>query len=810
MFRKKLLAVVSTIALSLGLVAVTAAPASAHHSTISASVQCSSPTSATITWKVQNWNGGKTGKVVSSTNSLVPAGTLFASNEAQYFPQSISATGNYSLAVTMIWQEPNGSWANQTTNDGSIHVKTSDFKACEEDDTESKKVDICHVPPGNPDKYIAQNVSVASIFGQQGHDAHGPGVGDIIPPFSYVEKGVAKTYPGKNWTAYNQLFHAAGCDEPDVTPAAATFTDEICNPSGNGETITGSYTIPSTANVSYQVSINGATATTKTAGTYAVAAGTQVTVTPVAASGYDLVGDTGPWSHTFTSAGLCPENVTPAVATFTDEICNPAGTGTVSGSYTIPSTANVSYQVSINGATATTKAAGSYTVAAGTQVTVTPVAATGYTLVGDTGPWSRTFASAGACLDEVTPTAPTFQDDECTAEPGESTGASYTIPSTEGVKYQVYRLIGGWTTVAAGEHVYLSGGTVSLRAVALTGYELTGTTSWSHTFGPWAGLCLVDATPGASYELPQCVVDEPGTIADGSYTLDDVTGVIYFVKVGDGSWTKTAAGTYPVSAGTTVYIYAIGDVLNGYKIPGPLSQQDFGPWTFTAPEGECIVDAVPVDPTVTPQTCEVDEFDLGTLVSGWITIPASEGVQYLIDGTEYAAGDHQFEPGTYQVTAEALPGYELDGYPEGGWSLTIEESELCGDLVTFPLVTPTVTFAQIGCDAAGSYTLATVEGFSGAIVWTVVTGPNTDGTHAVASAQTVNVSAAPAEGYGFAFDQQTEWEFAFVAPAACGDLTTLALTGGAVTWGALNLAALAVGLGVVLVAVRRREVSGTE
>ncbi len=805
MFRKKLLAVVSTIALSLGLVAVTAGPALAHHNTINVSVACNTGEGGywKVTWTVTNSEGDKTEQITSSSDtSLVPVGTTIAAGATATFVEYYSSKPSADKTLTLTAQ-----WSNGVTNVDSKKLKKNDFSdGCIPDDTD-KKVDICHANNGVKE-YVSQNVSVSSIItGPNGHDSHAD---DIIPPFTYTELGVAKSYPGKNWTAYNQLYYAAGCDEPDVTPAAATFTDEICNPSGNGETITGSYTIPSTANVSYQVSINGETATTKTAGTYAVAAGTQVTVTPVAATGYTLVGDTGPWSHTFTSAGLCPENVTPAVATFTDEICNPAGTGTVSGSYTIPSTANVSYQVSINGETATTKTAGTYAVAAGTQVTVTPVAATGYTLVGDTGPWSHTFASAGACLDEVTPTAPTFQDDECTAEPGESSGASYTIPSTEGVKYQVYRLIGGWTTVAAGEHVYLSGATVSLRAVALTGYELTGTTSWSHTFGPWAGLCLVDATPGASYELPQCVVDEPGTIADGSYTLDDVTGVIYFVKIGDGTWTKTAAGTYPVSAGTTVYIYAIGDVLNGYKIPGPLSQQDFGPWTFTAPEGECIVDAVPVDPTVTPQTCEVDEFDLGTLVSGWITIPASEGVQYLIDGTEYAAGDHQFEPGTYQVTAEALPGYELDGYPEGGWSLTIEESELCGDLVTFPLVTPTVTFAQIGCDAAGSYTLATVEGFSGAIVWTVVTGPNTDGTHAVASAQTVNVSAAPAEGYGFAFDQQTEWEFAFVAPAACGDLTTLALTGGAVTWGALNLAALAVGLGVVLVAVRRREVSGTE
>lgn len=69
----------------------------------------------------------------------------------------------------------------------------------------------------------------------------------------------------------------------------------------------------------------------------------------------------------------------------------------------------------------------------------------------------------------VTATAPTFTD-----EPGTASD-TYTIPTKTGVEYLVD---GG--IVAAG--TYPGTGTVTVTAQATTGYELQGTSSWSHTY----------------------------------------------------------------------------------------------------------------------------------------------------------------------------------------------------------------------------------------------------------------------------------------------------------------------------------------
>jgi hypothetical protein len=56
--------------------------------------------------------------------------------------------------------------------------------------------------------------------------------------------------------------------------------------------------------------------------------------------------------------------------------------------------------------------------------------------------------------------------------------------------------------------------------------------------------------------------------------------------------------------------------------------------------------------------------------------------------------------------------------------------------------------------------------------------PNTEGTHSVATAGIVNITATPAEGFGVAGDAPLlEWSYEFKAAGNC-DLPTLPLTGG--------------------------------
>jgi hypothetical protein len=708
---KKFLAGLTTIVLSLGMVALTAGPASAHHNTISVSVSCNTGPEGywKVTWSVTNSESDKTETITSATDAaLVPIGTVIGAGATATFIEyyAVKPTANKTLTL-------GAQWSNGVTNSNSQTLNKNQFSSdCIPDDTD-KKVDVCHYDNGQGGKYTLNDISVSAVLNGSGHAAHDD---DIIPPFDYVEQGVAGHYDGKNWDAYGQWVYANGCSN----------------------------------------------------------------------------------------------EVTPTEPSFADEVCNPTTTGTISGSYTVPSSAHVTYQVAVNGGSAVTKAAGTYLASVGDQVTITPVADSGYTLTGDVGPWSHTFISAGVCDDEATPIEPTFQEDECTGEPGESTGSTYTIPSTTGVQYQV-RVFGVWTDKSAGTYPWVSGLTVQIRAVAESGYELTGTTSWSHEFDS-AAFCLEPVTPDASYIQPTCVDGEPGEISDGSYTLVAVTGVKYFVKVNGGSWTLTSPGTYPVSPGDTVKIQAVGDVVNGYYIPGPFNEQDFGPWTFAAPDGDCIVDAVPVDPTVAPQTCEEDEEGIGSYVDGSITIVASTGVNYFIDGTPVGAGTHSYGPGTYIVTAEPQDGYQLEGYPDGGWSLTVEEAEACGQLDEHGDVTPSVTFEQTTCSASGSYTLAVmIDDDPAGVIWTVSGGlPNTIGTHSVATAGTVTVTATAAAGFGLSGDQDgvIEWSFDFTTlPDDC--LPTLALTGAPVAVGLVGLWGVLTVVGVLLIVARRRqEVTG--
>jgi hypothetical protein len=604
---KKLLAGLTTIVLSLGMVALTAGPASAHHNTISVSVACNTGAEGywKVTWSVTNSEADKSETITSSTDtSLVPIGTVIAAGATATFIEYYSAIPSSDKTLTLGAQ-----WSNGVTNSNNGKLKKNDFSSdCIPDDTD-KKVDVCHYDSGQGGKYTLNDISVEAVLNGSGHAGHD---NDIIPPFDYVDDGVNGHYDGKNWDAYGQWVYANGCSN-EVTPTAPSFADAICT--GPGTYGQGSYTIPATAGVIYQVGSSASGPwTTTSAGTHPVAVGTHVFLQAIAETGYILQGTTA-WDGVIGSPSDCREPATASAGTFTDEVCNPTTTGTISGFYTVPSSAHVTYQVAVNGGAAVTAAAGDYPVSVGDEVTITPIADSGYTLTGDAGPWSHTFVSAGDC--------------------------------------------------------------------------------------------------------------------------DDV--------------------------------------------------------------------ATPVDPTVAPQTCVEDEEGNGSYVDGSITIAASTGVNYFIDGTPFGAGQHAFGPGTYTVTAEPQDGYQLEGYPDGGWSLTVTAAQACGQLDEHPPVKPTVAFTQLTCTANGSYTLGTEEGTPESVVWTVNGSPAADGTFVVSTAGTVTITAAPADGFGFDDPkQQTEWTFEFIAPSLC-DLTTLALTGAPVAAGVVGLWGVLTVVGVLLILSRQRQ-----
>jgi hypothetical protein len=130
-----------------------------------------------------------------------------------------------------------------------------------------------------------------------------------------------------------------------------------------------------------------------------------------------------------------------------------------------------------------------------------------------------------------------------------------------------------------------------------------------------------------------------------------------------------------------------------------------------------------------------------------------------------------------KVVAEAVSPHTIS--TPHVWEFTFTEPFRC-NLPDLGAVTPVVTFAQT-CSAGASYTLAIEGGVAGTVLFSLNGGPTTTtlGTFAVASPSSIVIVATPGPDSGFNGDPDAEVTFSkdFGATAACGDLTTLALTG---------------------------------
>jgi hypothetical protein len=668
---KKFLAGLTTIALSLGMVALTAGPASAHHNTINAVVSCNTGDEGTwkVTWSVTNSESDKNEEIIqSSDETLIPVGTEIKKGKTATFVEYFDAPTSKTLTLT-------GEWSNGVTQQNSGSVSSGQFSSdCLPDDTDDK-IEICHATASDSNPYTSPEVSKDSIIT---HDPNGHGThpDDIIPPFNYVKQGVSGSYPGQNWDAYGQAVYAAGCDKPTATPTAPTFTEAECLAAGQpGQA---SYVIPVTTGVKYTVQINGAGGFVDAiAGTYYVAGGTTVEVKAVALTGYKL-GTPNSWSKTF-AVKDCIVITTPAAATFSTLECVD-GVAT-QPSYTIPSTTGVTYTVQLNGAGGfVVKTAGTYPVAQGTQVEVVAVAQAGYSLTGQQQ-WSKTFGTVDC---RVTPTAPDFTAAVCTPDdrPGSYSDASYTIPATTGVQYQVrFAHSGPWTDIAAGTHSISAGGYVQVRAVATGAYVLTGTVKWTHDFDK--PDCLTDVIPTApSYEEAVCTGEQQ--VGSASFTIPDITGVKYQRATGPFTWVDVAPGVNQVVDGTLLALRAIP--LPGYEFPGAqvrLYGHLFDNFDLSK---DCLV---PTTPTSDPQECEGP----GEPSQASYTVPSDTGVRYeLWDGDSWetaTAGDYDVNSFPTIVKLRAVPKHGYSFLPSAVTEWTFEFTS-AGDCITSVPVQPVV------------------------------------------------------------------------------------------------------------------------
>tara|TARA_B100000513_G_scaffold185828_1_gene107204 strand:+ start:5000 stop:7168 length:2169 start_codon:yes stop_codon:yes gene_type:complete len=408
------------------------------------------------------------------------------------------------------------------------------------------------------------------------------------------------------------------------------------------------------------------------------------------------------------------------------------------------------------------------------------------------------------------PPAPTFTDSVCIGGTGDDTTGTFTLAALDGITYTAKIGSASYVTVAAGvaHEVPSPDGTTEVTIKAYRGSTLVG--EWSHSFSEPNEECYTEVTPIEPAISQAVCTGTPGEVSTAGYTLTAVTGVNYFVKVNGGSWTAATTGSLQVlSPGDEFEIKAVGDWAAGYYITTPGETAKFyGPYTIADPD--CGVEIVVGDPVFWSDLC--DEINGGVLEQSFEVV-AVDHVTYSVsvngaDSTPIAAGIHSAAPGDYVVvTAHPEDGYVLSGTTS--WDHAFQTDGFCPP--TLGLVTPTVVAQQMTCDADGSYTLGNEEGTPDAILWSVDGGATFTGggTFTVSTPGAVTITAMPADGAGFAGEDELPytWNLAFEQPSVCGDLPTLALTGGTIATGSLGLAATMFFAGGLLMFARRRPVT---
>ena len=383
------------------------------------------------------------------------------------------------------------------------------------------------------------------------------------------------------------------------------------------------------------------------------------------------------------------------------------------------------------------------------------------------------------CQDDLIPADPKANPEVC--EAGVVSDGSIWVDLMPG-KLQ-YTIHGGpnniellvteaYTTLPAGDY------TVSVEGI--NGFNVGGTTEWPYSISILEPEhCELIPTPVVLTSAIECD-------ADGTFTLPDVDGVLWYVNdvlVADplpyvGQVTTASTVVVKAKPADDTYGFESGEAELTFEL------------NFAAPE-PC-ADAAAFIETV-PATC---------LVAGSI----NQDTLFLANATW--DGELPTEAGTHSVTATALPNHV---FPGGSTTKVLEytiQSILTGeacDPPTLAIVTPTYSTTPLTCTAAGSYTLGEID--PGTIAWTVNGEAKPVGTYAVTTPGELTLVAAPINPEdGLDEDWENPVVLTFAASIEDCDLPTLAFTG-ATTGLGLMLAGgmLFVGLAGIYVARRRHE-----
>jgi large repetitive protein len=501
--RRRWIALVGTTVAAIAGMTALASSASAHDAPPNGSASCTT-TGPTYDWQVADGStlventSGAQWKVsfASSAGQIAPTGGTTGTGDTASGPgftvTGISSTvASITVTSTLVWGTPPD--YTDGTADKTVTI-----------DRPIQGCDSSLAVPGTP----AVTAPTCSTAGSLAVPADTPSVVWSESPTYHA--GDAGTFT-VTATAQNGYFFSGGSKTHDyvltvaprvtgspcyavVTPVAPATTAGACTTPGQHSDAT--VTIPVTPGVVYTIGGKGSDVSGRT---LTEPVGTTLTVVATPAAGYKFTGAQSVSDVvTLANPGTCLAPATPTVPSISQSVCTGPGSDSVA-TLVIPSNVKgVIYQ--ING----TDVSGTIAEARGTTVIVKAIPALGYVFAaGTTTSWTEDFADVGNCFASATVVKPGFSNDVCSAgQPAHS--ASYTIPSTKHVAYRV-----NGSAVAAGTHSAANGSTITVAAIADTGYSLgNSTSSWTHTFAQ-TPVCHAKASQVTHKAQP---VHQPATV----------------------------------------------------------------------------------------------------------------------------------------------------------------------------------------------------------------------------------------------------------------------------------------------------------
>jgi hypothetical protein len=656
---KKFLAGLSALALSLGMIALVAGPASAHTGDLHAAAACQADGTYKVTYTLTVANTALAGTTVWSigTTSFAHTPTSNADLPGTVQPGTVASTGagDYVLGtITLPGSSIQAPWAYAYTTWTDNFVKGSDGGDITLDGTcgdtpDSKTITFCHYDGSNDNggsgNYSELTTSLWAFY-QAGHINHS---NDIFPAGSVVHQGV--TY---SWSAQGDqnLLQYPDCAIPKDATASIAIAEPGCD-TNSVASVVGVNFVPVTLDQTvgpHDVTVYAASGHTFADGTTSVVLHYEIVAGPVSQS-------TDPNGQCFVVpppvacvalAGWQTEDLAPTLT--------PAGL-----SFDGPHTQAVdTYQ----------------RVTAGNMQGLTGMT---YTVSGVSGYTARVVV-------EVNPNADLGSGVIHYATISTTTEAVNGVNAVQGGLWYTSKIAysspGGqgnpisWAAMTAlmPTNELLSAPSLHLQTNSTAGSHSI-VSSISSSCGE-TNFVPVAVTPVDPTVVDQsCVVDDSGagSYVSGYIDLPTTTGVSYFIDGSPaGTHNEVAPGTYQVTATA-----APGYILTGYPEGG---------WPLTVasalPCGDLIThpDVVPIV-TFTQLTCTR---------GGSYTLSNDLGddnaVIWTVDGSPVAPGTYQVTSGrTVTVHAEPNgPDYGFDAETQRDWSFTFAAATGC-DLTTLAL-----------------------------------------------------------------------------------------------------------------------------